>query len=182
MCTPIVEVSFFGCCCLLSPLDVKDKALMRYMRASVCLIAMLPNCSSFCTIGLAGAELATIANEAAISAARRGSQQLLEADFLVSPLHRTASCVPKCCCSPWRWFLRPHDSMTCRFWQYRRDDGPVLSLEDDVHRLPAVRVSAAQQPHHIGMSNGHLSGACLPEMDQHTLPAIQAQEGAVGRK
>lgn len=33
--------------------------------------------------GLAGAELATIANEAAISAARRGSQQLLETDFLV---------------------------------------------------------------------------------------------------
>ncbi|CAM9746709.1 unnamed protein product [Pylaiella littoralis] len=36
------------------------------------------------TPGLAGAELATIANEAAISAARRGSQQLLEADFLDS--------------------------------------------------------------------------------------------------
>lgn len=34
--------------------------------------------------GLAGAELATIANEAAISAARRGSQNLIEADFLVS--------------------------------------------------------------------------------------------------
>ncbi|CBJ26876.1 cell division protein [Ectocarpus siliculosus] len=36
------------------------------------------------TPGLAGAELATIANEAAISAARRGSQQLLETDFLES--------------------------------------------------------------------------------------------------
>lgn len=34
--------------------------------------------------GLAGAELATIANEAAISAARRGSQLLLRDDFLVS--------------------------------------------------------------------------------------------------
>ncbi|CAM9948198.1 unnamed protein product, partial [Hapterophycus canaliculatus] len=34
------------------------------------------------TPGLAGAELATIANEAAISAARRGSKQLVQADFL----------------------------------------------------------------------------------------------------
>ncbi|CAM9626075.1 unnamed protein product [Scytosiphon promiscuus] len=36
------------------------------------------------TPGLAGAELATIANEAAISAARRGSKQLIQTDFLDS--------------------------------------------------------------------------------------------------
>lgn len=48
------------------------------------------------TAGLAGAELATIANEAAISAARRGSQQLLEGDFLVrmSPQHSPETRVP----------------------------------------------------------------------------------------
>lgn len=34
--------------------------------------------------GLAGAELATIANEAAISAARRGSQTVVQGDLLVS--------------------------------------------------------------------------------------------------
>lgn len=66
-----------------------------HLRSSRSFVACgVLRCDEQCS-GLAGAELATIANEAAILAARRGSQLLLRDDFLVSKHCNTAAAPPR---------------------------------------------------------------------------------------